>query len=224
MCGRFALTLELDALMEAFPGFIFPQDLAPRYNIAPTQPVPVIPNDKERQVKLFHWGLVPFWAKDPAIGNRMINARAETLAEKPSFRAAYQSRRCLVLTDGFYEWRKEAGRRAKTPYFIQLASGDPFAFAGLWEVWKGGDAPLYSCTIITTEPNAVVAPIHDRMPVILPSSAYDLWLDPDEHNTEILQGLLKPYTGSDMVAYEVSTMVNNPSNDRHECVEPVAER
>jgi putative SOS response-associated peptidase YedK len=222
MCGRFALTVELDALMEAFPGFTLPQNLSPRYNIAPTQPVPVIPNDDEQQVKLFRWGLIPFWAKDPTIGNRMINARAETLAQKPSFKTAYQRRRCLVLTDGFYEWRKEAGRRTKTPYFIQLSSGKPFAFAGLWEVWKQEDSPIYSCTIITTKPNAVVAPIHNRMPVVLPPSAYDRWLDPDEHHTETLQPLLKPYPASDMVAYEVSTVVNNPSNDVPECVEPVA--
>ncbi len=222
MCGRFALTVELDALMEAFPGFTFPQTIAPRYNIAPIQAVPVIPNDNEAQVKLFRWGLIPFWAKDPAIGNRMINARAETLAEKPSFKAAYQYRRCLVLADGFYEWRKEAGRRAKTPYFIQLASGQPFAFAGLWEVWEQEAQPIYSCTIITTAPNAVVAPIHNRMPVVLAPAAYGQWLDPDVHDAKALQGLLKPYPAADMAAYEVSTVVNNPSNDVPECVEPVA--
>jgi len=222
MCGRFSLWLELTDLVKAFPGFTFPQDLAPRYNIAPTQHVAVVPNDGQKRVAQFQWGLVPFWAKDPTMGSRMINARAETLAEKPAFRSAYRRRRCLVLADGFYEWRLEPDGRTKTPMYVRMATGAPFAFAGLWEVWRPDDAPLYSCTIITTEPNALMAPIHNRMPVMLAPEAYDRWLDPAELPASALAPLLAPYPAETMVAYPVSRLVNSPVNDAPACIVPVA--
>jgi putative SOS response-associated peptidase YedK len=222
MCGRFSLWLELTDLVQAFPDVEFPSEMDARYNIAPTQDVAVVPNDGQKAVRYFHWGLVPFWAKDPGIGNRMINARGETAAEKPAFRAAYRRRRCLVLADGFYEWRKEPGQRAKTPYYVRMASEAPFAFAGLWEIWNPDDAPLYSCTIITTRPNALVAPIHNRMPVILPREAYDRWLDPEEQPSGALDDLLVPYPAEAMTAYPVSRVVNNPANDVPACIQPAA--
>lgn len=222
MCGRFTLWLQFGDLVKAFPDFEFAEALAPRYNIAPTQSVAAVPNDGTHRVGLFHWGLVPFWAKDPAIGSRMINARSETAAEKPAFRAAYRRRRCLILADGFYEWRAEPGSRTKTPMYIRLASGEPFAFAGLWELWRPDETPLLSCTILTTEPNSLMAPIHDRMPVILPRRAYDRWLDPNEVRTGALQDLLVPYPAEEMMAYPVSRLVNSPSNDTPALIETVA--
>lgn len=221
MCGRFFIALKYDDLEAAFPEFQPPAEWQPRYNIAPTQMVPVVANDGQQRISYFQWGLVPSWAKDPSIGNRMINARAETLAEKPSFRAAYRRRRCLVLANGFYEWQSEPGQRAKTPMAIRLRSGEAFAFAGLWELWRPDDTPLLTCTIITTEPNALVAPIHNRMPVILPRSAYAVWLDPAEREPRDLQALLAPYPAAEMLAYPISTRVNNPANDEPVCIEEI---
>ncbi|HOT91015.1 MAG TPA: SOS response-associated peptidase [Anaerolineae bacterium] len=218
MCGRFSLGVNLDALVEAFPDFTFPAEMTPRYNIAPTQDVAVVPNTGERTVRMFRWGLIPPWAKDPEIGNRLINARAETLAEKPSFRAAYVRRRCLILADGFYEWQSLPGSKAKIPVYVRLASKKPFAFAGLWELWRPDDTPVFSCTIITTEPNALLAPIHDRMPVILPPDAYATWLDPAEQEPAVLNALLKPYPADLMIAYPVSRFVNDPANDSPACI------
>jgi len=221
MCGRFTLAVELTELLAAFPDFVFPETLPPRYNISPTQPVAVVPNTAERRVAFFRWGLIPSWAKDSASGARMINARAETVAEKPAFRAAFRQRRCLVLADGFYEWRNEPGQRAKTPFLIRMASGQPFAFAGLWEVWQPeAGEPLHSCTILTTEPNALVAPIHDRMPVILPPAAYAQWLAPQPTPADDLHGLLRPYPAEALVAFPVSRLVNSPQNDLPACIEP----
>jgi putative SOS response-associated peptidase YedK len=220
MCGRFSLGVNLDDLIEAFPDFTFPPVMTPHYNIAPTQDVAVVPNNTDKHVEFFHWGLIPSWAKDPEIGSRMINARAETLAEKPSFRAAYLRRRCLILADGFYEWQTIPGSKVKTPMYIHLASKKPFAFAGLWELWRPDDTPILSCTIITTEPNALLAPIHNRMPVILPPDAYDLWLDPAEQKPAALNALLKPYPADLMIAYPVSRLVNSPSNDVPACIVP----
>ncbi len=220
MCGRFSLGLDLADLQDALPEFVFPETLAPRYNIAPSQDVAVAPNNGSGKVEFFRWGLVPFWAKDPAIGNRMINARADTLAEKPAFRAAYRRRRCLILADGFYEWQALPDRKAKTPMYVRLASGAPFAFAGLWEVWRPDDTPIFSCTIITTEPNALMAPIHNRMPVILPPEAYTRWLDPADLPPTRLQDLLKPYPAELMLAYPVSSLVNSPTHDDPACIAP----
>ncbi len=224
MCGRFTLTVDPDDLREAF-GLSAPpsSDLAPRYNIAPSQSVAVIANGESRALELFKWGLIPSWAKDPKIGNRMINARGETLAEKPSFRTALKKRRCLVLADGFYEWKREG--KLKTPMYIQLKDGRPFAFAGLWETWKSLEGEwIKTCTIITTTPNALMEKIHDRMPVILPPKAYDLWLSPGELPAEKTLPLLKPFAASQMRAVAVSPLVNNPRFDSPECVVPVGRR
>lgn len=219
MCGRYTLATTPQKLAESFSGFEVPAELPPRYNVAPTQPIAVVANNGQHKVEFFHWGLIPSWAKDPKIGSQMINARAETLAEKPSFKNAYKRRRCLVLADGFYEWRKE-GDGAKTPMYIRLASGDPFAFAGLWEMWQTAEDTILSCTIITTDPNDLMAQIHNRMPVILPPTAYEQWLDPAERSPDQLQGLLQPYPAELMTAYPVSKMVNSPKNDSSALIEP----
>lgn len=224
MCGRFTLTTDAKKLAEAFSEFEPPDmEIGPRYNIAPSQPIAVVANNGQHKIEFFKWGLIPAWAKDPKIGNRMINARAETLAEKPSFKNAYKRRRCLVLADGFYEWRQRPGARTKTPMYIRLASGEPFAFAGLWEAWQSKETneTVLSCTIITGVPNELIAPIHNRMAVILPRQAYEPWLDPAERNPDQLNGFLKPYPAEEMIAYEVSTLVNSPANDSPQCIEPV---
>lgn len=222
MCGRFTLTVEPADLQAAFPNFSFPEQITPRFNVAPTQPVLVIPNDGKAAADYFTLGLIPMWAKDPSIGSRLINARAETLAEKSSFRGAYKYKRCLVLADGFYEWKTQPGLKHKIPHFIRLKSGQPFAFAGLWDEWHSPDGSLVkSCTIITTEPNALMASLHNRMPVILPGSAYAAWLDPAPQKPESLQGLLAQYPADEMTAYPVSTLVNAPANDRLELIAPL---
>ena len=224
MCGRFTLKTDPETLTETFPGFTTPaaDELSPRYNITPSQQVAVVPNNGENNVEFFQWGLIPSWAKDPKIGNRMINARSETLAEKPSFRTAYKRRRCLVLTDGFYEWRAEPGSKIKTPFYIRLKSEKPFAFAGLWEAWSPNidDDSLLSCTIITTSPNSLMETIHRRMPVILEPDGYDRWLDPSDQSPKQLDGLLKSYPAEEMEAYPVSRLVNRPSNDSPDCIIP----
>ena len=230
MCGRFTLASDAEALHQTFFDFGMPMDLSPRYNIAPTQEVAVIANTlpdtgehpETGQVEFFHWGLIPSWAKDPKIGNRMINARSETLSEKPSFRNAYKRRRCLILADGYYEWKQIPGDRSKQPVYIRLKSQKPFALAGLWEVWQadGMDEPLRSCTIITCPPNAFLEEIHHRMPVILPQDAYAEWLAPTQQSTDTLQPLLVPYRDEEMEAYPVSRFVNRPTNDSLECIAP----
>ncbi len=223
MCGRFSLGVNLDDLIDVFPDFTFPPETELRYNIAPTQNVLVIPNNTAGYANFFRWGLIPSWAKDPEIGNRLINARGETLAEKPSFRAAYLRRRCLILSDGFYEWQAIPGSKAKLPLYIQLATKKPFAFAGLWELWRPDDTPILSCTIITTEPNALLASIHNRMPVILSPGDYALWLDPAEQKPAALNHLLTPYPANLMTAYPVSRLVNSPANDTPACIVPSSE-
>jgi putative SOS response-associated peptidase YedK len=221
MCGRFTLTITPEQLQEAIPGLITPAGMAPRYNIAPSQPVAVVPNDGQNRLDFYVWGLIPSWAKDPSIGSRMINARGETLVEKPSFRSAFRRRRCLIPADGFYEWRQNPGGKGKTPIYIKLKSGEPFAFAGLWENWNSPDGSnILSCTIITTTPNPLMEPIHNRMPVILPREAYDRWLEPGEVNPAQLQDLIRPYPAEAMTAYAVSTLVNRPENDLAACIQP----
>lgn len=219
MCGRFTLHTSRADLQLAFKGFVFPDDVEPRYNIAPTLNILFVANDGTREVRQAKWGLVPAWAKDVRIGNRMINARAETLAQKPAFKDAYRKRRCLVLADGFYEWRKEEDG-TKTPIYVQMEDARPFAFGGLWDVWRGEASPITSCTIVTTKPNRLLAPIHDRMPEILPSESYDLWLDPDTEEPEILNGLLVPYPEDDMSARPVSKYVNSTKNEGPGCIDP----
>ncbi|KAF0108582.1 MAG: hypothetical protein FD146_468 [Anaerolineaceae bacterium] len=229
MCGRFALTLDPADLQDAFPEFIFPAQGAPRYNVAPSQPILALPNDGTHTAGFFVWGLIPSWAKDPSIGGRLINARAETLAEKPAFRAAYKYHRCLIFADGFYEWQtpttnaSRPGVKTKLPHFIRLKSGAPFAFAGLWECWQSADgSEVRTAAIITTEPNALMAPIHNRMPVILPRDAYTQWLDPAPQSPQRLQPLLVPFPAEEMEARPVSALVNSPANDRPEILLPAA--
>lgn len=194
---------------------------APRYNVAPTQDVSVVLNESPTRLSVVQWGLIPGWAKDPGIGAQMINARAETVAEKPAFRSAFKKRRCFVLADGFYEWRKEGDGKTKTPMYLRLKSGEPFALAGLWEVWNSPEGePRRTCTIITTEPNELVAPIHNRMPAILPRDAEAAWLD-GSLEPAALMALLKPYPADQMQAHAVSRRVNAPQNDEPALIEPV---
>lgn len=221
MCGRFTLTVDPAELQEQFGDYIFPPQFAPRFNIAPSQPVLVIPNDGHKKANFFLWGLIPSWAKDPAIANRLINARGETLAEKPSFRGSYKYKRCLILADGFFEWQVQPGTKSKTPYFIHMKDRQPFAFAGLWDEWQGPDgSQVRTCTIITTSPNNLMMPLHNRMPVIIHQDAYAQWLEKSPQTPENLQPLIKPYPSDEMTAHPVSTLVNNPANDRAECVVP----
>jgi putative SOS response-associated peptidase YedK len=231
MCGRFTLRAPASVIAEQFAVFAVPP-FAARFNIAPTQPVPVIrlrpagaaaaaPN-ADRELVWLRWGLVPGWAKDPAIGNRLINARAESAAEKPAFRNAMRRRRCLVLADGFYEWQ-HTGRK-KQPYFVHLPDDRPFAFAGLWEAWEGPNhAMLETCTILTTNANELVRPLHDRMPVILPPPAYARWLDPAISDPRQLAPLLAPYPSEQIEAYPVGSAVNTAANDTPGCVEKLSE-
>ena len=217
MCGRFTLTTSSSTLARFF-GLPWVPDLTPRYNIAPTQPVPtlfVLTGDRE--FRFMRWGLVPSWAKDLHIGNRMINARAESVAEKPAFRAALRQRRCIVMADGFYEWDHKT--QPKQPYRIGNRDETPIGFAGLWEQWQPpqGGKVMESCTIITTEANELVAKLHDRMPVILEPKDYDPWLNPEVHEPERVLPLLRPFSAELMEAYPVSGYVNNPAHESPEC-------
>ena len=223
MCGRFTLRTSNRALVEQF---LLPAsaEFSPRYNIAPTQAVAAIriPSaDLPRELVMMHWGLIPSWASDPSIGNRMINARAETLAEKPSFRGALAKRRCLILADGFYEWKKEG--KQKQPYLIGMPDGRPFAFAGLWDCWKRQGEPLQSCTIITTQANGETRPLHDRMPVILEPQDYDRWLDPSCQSITDVTPLLRPFPDGILVARPVSTLVNNARHEDPGCIESLSD-
>ena len=218
MCGRYLITTPVEAIRQIFQVDQRP-NLAPRYNVAPTQSVPIVRRGASgRELVTVRWGLVPFWAKDLKIGAKMINAKAETVAEKPAFRDGYRRKRCLVLADGFYEWKKIEG--GKQPYLIRLKTAEPLAFAGLWADWKDKDSGerIESCTIITTEPNALMATIHNRMPAILPPDAYDLWLDPEAADGK---GLLRPFPDAAMEAFAVSPRVGNVKNDDPELIEPI---
>ena len=225
MCGRFTLNATPEQLAQLF-GLPEQPIVEARYNIAPTQPVAVVrinPQDKAREWALVQWGLVPAWSKDPGIGAQLINARAETVAEKPSFRAAFKRRRCLVPASGFYEWQKL--EKGKQPYYIGLQSGDPFAIAGLWESWNSADGSnLQSCTLLTTEANELMEPLHNRMPVIVAPEDYAMWLgsgvDDPPQALDQLRHLLRPYPASEMQAYPVSTYVNNTRNEGAQCIAP----
>ena len=221
MCGRFTLRTKAEEIVLHFMLADMPI-LKPRYNIAPTQNVATIRFDLQRgsrQLSLLRWGLIPSWADNPAIGNRLINARSESVAIKPAFRQAFQKGRCLVVADGFFEWKKTGV--TKQPYYIRLNDDKPFAFAGLSEHWHRGDQIIDSCTIITTEANKLMADIHDRMPAILSPDDYDLWLEPDFHGQGKLLKMLRPYSADEMEANSVSTAVNNPRNDTPECVQTI---
>ena len=223
MCGRFTLTVDPAELQEDFANYDFPTQFAPRFNIAPTQPVLAIPNNAKNKADFFLWGLIPSWSKDPSIGNKLINARGETIAEKPSFRGGFKYKRCIIPADGFYEWQARKGEKTKTPYFIHMKDRKPFAFAGLWDEWHSpeGDS-LRTCTIITTEPNDLMSALHNRMPVILEPKDYDLWLDPAPQTPDNLLHLIKPFATDKMSAYPVSTLVNKPTNDIPEGVVPAS--
>ena len=224
MCGRFTLSSPAEAVAELFELTEMPE-LAPRYNIAPAQDVPavrIIGESAGRRLDMLRWGLIPFWADDPAsFGSRTINARAETVSSKPTFRSAFRQRRCLIVADGFYEWQKR--ERRKQPYYIHLSDKRPFAFAGLWERWEG-DADtgvVESCTIVTTDANELTAPLHARMPVILKPRDYAVWLDAGTPNVDVLQSLLRPYPLDQMSVYPIGTRVNSPSNDDPDCIRPL---
>jgi putative SOS response-associated peptidase YedK len=222
MCGRYRLSRSKELLAEHFN--VEPDDdWEPRYNIAPTQNVPVIrqhPDRPKRWGSQIRWGLIPAWAKDASIGFKMINARAETVATKPAYRDVLRKRRCLIPADGFYEWAKDG--RAKTPFCFTMADNSTFAFAGIWDSWRNPQGQtVETCSIITTTPNALLADIHDRMPVILPDDAYDLWLDPGFQKPDALCDLLKPFEPTRMRRYEVSSRVNLVQNDDPACAEPV---
>ncbi len=223
MCGRFSLTANLTTVAQRFGVRTATAESAvwvPSYNIPPTKPVIVVNDDGTRSLTEMRWGLIPSWAKDPSIGNRMINARAETVATKPAFRVSLRKRRCLIVADGFYEWQKQG--RSKQPYHIALKTGEPFGFAGLWDSWTAPDGEeIKTCTIITTEANDLLKLIHDRMPVILTREAEDIWLDPAIQDPTRLLPLLTPYPAEAMVAYPVSTKVNNPAHDSQECIIPL---
>jgi putative SOS response-associated peptidase YedK len=221
VCGRYTLTVPLSNLVDAFEVSPPEFDYRPRYNIAPTQLAPVVAQDAGgRRLGLLQWGLVPSWARDPAMGSRLINARSETVEGKPSFRSAFRRRRCLIPADGFFEWRKAGS--AKRPFWIHDPARKPFAFAGLWEKWepKTGD-PLYTYSILTREAVPEIRDIHPRMPVILPESEWSLWTDPDADAGDLL-GLFREYRGPRLSSHPVSTRVNAARNDDPSCIEPVS--
>ena len=223
MCGRYTLTSNSERIEERFVCNTSALSYSSHYNIAPTQPVLALVNNEDnttRRAGFLRWGLIPSWAEDPSIGNKMINARSETLAEKPSFKRALRKRRCLIVADVFYEWKKQG--KTKTPMHIGLQSREPFAFAGLWEKWvaESGET-IHSCTIITTTPNTLMESIHQRMPVILPRKAESVWLDRTIEDPASLLPLLAPYPAEGMDAYAVSTLVNSPRNDSAECLKPL---
>lgn len=215
MCGRFSLITDLPSLQTQFH-FESYEEMEPRYNIAPSQNILVIGSNGTKRVgSMMKWGLVPFWAKDTKIGYKMINAKAETLDGKASFRPLLKRRRCLILSDGFYEWKKEGTE--KKPFRFTMENRKPFAMAGLWDSWTKGEELLYTCTIITTEANHTVKTIHERMPVILPEDSYDTWLDRAIEDPVKLKPLLKPFSSEKMDYYQVSELVNSPKNDLPDC-------
>ena len=243
MCGRYVSATPPDQLARYFGAESVvearkspdSEEFVGNFNVAPTQGVfTVYATQGERWLDTFHWGLVPFWAKDPKIGSRMINARAETIAEKNSFKRPFAKKRCIIPADGFYEWKRVEGQKRKQPMYLTTIDESPFAFAGLWEVWKdsntldqdGEPLELYSCTIITGEPNEKVADVHDRMPVMLPPDAWDTWLDRDNHDVEALQELLVPAPAELIQLRMVSTDVNNVRNNNPSLIdeaEPVTD-
>lgn len=221
MCGRFTLASSVEEIAAQFGVAEASVSHEARYNVAPTQDVIVLVKNGERRLDKFRWGLVPHWSKGPDTKYSMINARGESVAEKPSYRGPFASRRCLVIADGFYEWKKTGN--GKVPMYIRMKSGRPFGFAGLWDLWTPEEdgEPLRSCTIITTTPNQLLKPIHNRMPVILPDDAIETWLDTDGTEQDELLALLKPYPHDELEAYAVSRYVNSPANDSPKCIQAV---
>ena len=223
MRGRYRLSRRKQIIEEHFDCLSGDEDWTPRYNVAPTQPVPVIrqnPREPARQLSQLRWGLIPSWAKDPSVAAQMINARSETAATKPVFRDALKSRRCLIPADGFYEWMRTG--KTRQPYCFEVNNGELFAFAGLWDRWKDPNGNwIRTCSILTTTPNAVTSNVHDRMPVILDPENYDLWLDPGMNNTDAVCDLLQPFDARRMRCYPVSTRINHAATDDAECSTPV---
>jgi putative SOS response-associated peptidase YedK len=223
MCGRYRLSRRKQNIEEYFDCNSWDEDWSPHFNIAPTQPVPVIrqhPKEPTRQLSLMKWGLIPHWAQDASGAARTINARSETAAAKPAFRDPLKFRRCLIPADAFYEWKRTA--TSKQPYCFEVNNGELFGFAGLWDGWKDSSGNwIRTCSILTTTPNAVTSTVHDRMPVILDADSYDLWLDPGMQNVTAISELLKPYDARSMRCFPVSTRVNSVSNDDLECSRPV---
>jgi putative SOS response-associated peptidase YedK len=221
MCGRFTLFVDAETLQEEFGLYEVPANYSARYNISPTQPLMVLADAKTRQAEWMRWGLIPSWAKDPSIGSRMINARSETLQEKPSFRNAFTNRRCLIFANGFYEWKRdEKGKTPSIPYYFTRVNRKPVAFAGLWEAWHSPEGDdIRSCTIITCGANGVVSPIHDRMPVMLTGRDLDAWLEPG--SVDAHQALLRPFPENEMTAYVVSRAVNQAGRETPELILPV---
>jgi putative SOS response-associated peptidase YedK len=219
MCGRYRLSRRKQIIAEHFDAISDADDWVPRYNIAPTQPVLVIrqnPTEPTRHLSQMRWGLVPSWSKDMSGAVKIVNARSETAHTLPAFRDAMKYRRCLVPADGFYEWKRSGN--ANQPFCFEVGKGNLFAFAGLWEGWKDANGSwIKTCTILTTTPNALASPIHDRMPVILDSDDYDVWLDPDLKDVSAVSEFLKPFNASAMRCYPVSSRVNNVQNDNKEC-------
>lgn len=221
MCGRFDLHLPRELLEEIF-GISISYEIRRRYNIAPTQEIAAVRTnlDRERQLDFLKWGLIPSWAKDPSIGSRMINARSETVHEKPSFRTALKHRRCVIPANGFYEWEAVEGK--KKPFYLKMKDDKPMLFAGLWDHWKPGDGEeILSCAILTTNSNDLITPLHDRMPVLLGISDIDFWLDPALDQPEHLTHLFQPFPSEEMEMYPVSDMVNSPKNDDPSCIERI---
>jgi len=223
VCGRYKLSRRKQIVEEYFDTASGEEDWSPRYNVAPTQPVPVIrqhPKETVRELSLMRWGLIPSWSKDSSVAARMINARSETAATKPAFRDALKSRRCLIPADGFYEWTRTG--KTKQPYCFEVNEGELFAFAGIWDRWKDPSGNwMKTSSILTTTPNAVTSAVHDRMPVILDPDAYDLWLDPGMQNVAAVSDLLKPHNARLMRCYPVSTRINHVANDDEACSAPV---
>jgi putative SOS response-associated peptidase YedK len=221
MCGRisFVINAETEKFLREYKFEYRPNS---RYNIAPTEYVAAVRNTSDKIVEPLRWGLVPSWTKDIGMGSKMINARCETLAEKPAYRTAVKNRRCIVLANGFYEWTQTRGSKTKIPYYIQLKNREPFAIAGLWDEWKPPDKekPLRTCTIVTTDSNELVRELHNRMPVILNRDATNLWLDPATHKAEDFKDLFLPYPSTELEVYQVSSRVNKPGHDSPELIKP----
>jgi len=228
MCGRFTSTTGPDELARWFAADrAGVDDLGEDFNVTPTREVYIVRDDGRRRLDTARWGLVPQWAADPSVGARLINARSETASTKPSFRAAFRKRRCLVPTDGFYEWAPVPGTRRKQPYHFRSSDGGPLAFAGLWEQWRTSAEPegpeLRTCAILTGPPNAVVAPVHDRMPIILDTEAWSIWLDPTIEDADVLQRLLVPAPDDRLVSWPVSREVNDVRRHDESLVRPLDE-
>lgn len=221
MCGRFALSAKTKDIEKLLPGTKFDSELLPRYNIAPTQNIASVLSENTSALSFPKWGLVPFWAKDTSGASKLINTRSETITEKPTFSDSFKKRRCLILTTGFYEWKKIPGQKKAQPYFIKLLNQEVFAFAGIYSHWKAPTGTLTTTSIITTEPNELMSQIHNRMPVIISPEDFEVWLAPNADVNSHLLPLLKPFSSEEMVKWEVSLEVNNPANDSPDCCKPI---